>query len=138
MLSVIKASLMEAINMSDEVSDGAAGKAAARRRQIENYLRAHDHISDADVRSLCGVSPATANRIPAAQPVKHEYQQDVERLLHGGILDGLDGVPVVGGDGKSGHASLVIFLFDTPSFLCGKGRTCLPLHSDTFGLLSKS
>ena len=66
MLSVIKASLIEVIDMSDEVSDGAAGKAAARRQQIENYLRTHDHIGNADVRSLCGVSPATANRILAA------------------------------------------------------------------------
>ncbi len=65
MLSVIKTSLMEAINVSDEMSDGTAGKAAARWRQIENYLRARDHISNGDVRSLCGVSPATANRILA-------------------------------------------------------------------------
>ena len=66
MLSVIKASLMEVMNMSDEMSDGTKGKAAARRQQIERYLRTHDHISNADVRSLCGVSPATANRILAA------------------------------------------------------------------------
>ena len=66
MLSVIKSSLMEALDARDEMSDGAAGKAAARRRQIEGYLRTHDHISNADVRALCGVSPATANRILAA------------------------------------------------------------------------
>ena len=66
MLSVIKSSLMEVLDMSDEMGDGAAGRAAARRRQIEVYLRTHDHISNADVRALCGVSPATANRILAA------------------------------------------------------------------------
>ena len=66
MLTVIKSSLMEALDESDEMSDGAADRAAARRRQIENYLRTHDHISNADVRALCGVSPATANRILAA------------------------------------------------------------------------
>ena len=66
MLSVIKSSLMEALDESDEMSDEAADRAAARRRKIEGYLRTHDHISNADVRALCGVSPATANRILAA------------------------------------------------------------------------
>ena len=66
MLSVIKSSLMEALDARDEMSDGAADRAAARRRKIEGYLRTHDHISNADVRALCGVSPATANRILAA------------------------------------------------------------------------
>ncbi len=66
MLSVIKASLMEVTGVSDGMSDGTAGKAAARRRQIEEYLRTHDHIGNGDVRALCGVSPATANRILAA------------------------------------------------------------------------
>ena len=66
MLTVIKASLMEAIDVSDEMSDGAAGRTAARRRQIEGFLRTHEYISNADVRALCGVSPATANRILAA------------------------------------------------------------------------
>ena len=66
MLSVIKSSLMEALDASDEMSDEAADRTAARRRKIEGYLRTHDHISNADVRALCGVSPATANRILAA------------------------------------------------------------------------
>ena len=66
MLSVIKSSLMEALDESDEMSDGAADRTAARRRKIEGYLRTHDHISNANVRALCGVSPATANRILAA------------------------------------------------------------------------
>ena len=66
MLSVIKSSLMEALDASDEMSDGATDRAAARRRKIEGYLLTHDHISNANVRALCGVSPATANRILAA------------------------------------------------------------------------
>ena len=66
MLSVIKSSLMEALDASDEMSDEAADRTAARRRKIEGYLRTHDHISNANVRALCGVSPATANRILAA------------------------------------------------------------------------
>ena len=66
MLSVIKSSLMEALGESDEMSDGAADRTAARRRKIEEYLRTRDHISNTDVRALCGVSPATANRILAA------------------------------------------------------------------------
>ncbi len=66
MLSVIKSSLMEALDARDEMSDGAADSASARRLQIEGYLRTHDHISNSDVRALCGVSPATANRILAA------------------------------------------------------------------------
>ena len=72
MLSVIKSSLMEALDESDEMSDGAADRTAARRRKIEGYLRTHDHISNANVRALCGVSPATANRILAALTAEGE------------------------------------------------------------------
>ena len=49
-------SLMEATGMSDTMRDGAVGKTYIRRRKIENYLRTHNDISDAAVRSLCGVS----------------------------------------------------------------------------------
>ena len=59
MLSAIKASLIDAIGMSDEISD----KSIIRFNQIENYLKNHPFIMNADVRVLCGVSPATANRI---------------------------------------------------------------------------
>lgn len=34
-------------------------------KKIENYFKAHDYIMNADVRELCGVSVATANRILA-------------------------------------------------------------------------
>ena len=65
MLSAIKASLIVAINASDEVSDGATDKATMRWKQIEKFLETHPYIMNADVRVLCGVSAATANRILA-------------------------------------------------------------------------
>ena len=65
MLSAIKASLMDTVNVSDEMSDGTMDKAAMRWMQIEKFLEAHPYIMNADVRALCGVSPATANRILA-------------------------------------------------------------------------
>lgn len=63
MLSAIKASLMDAINTSDEMSDGKLDKATLRWKRIQEYLKTHDYIMNADVRELCGVSAATANRI---------------------------------------------------------------------------
>lgn len=66
MLSAIKASLIDAINASDEVSDGATDKATMRWKQIEKFLETHPYIMNADVRVLCGVSAATANRILAS------------------------------------------------------------------------
>lgn len=65
MLSAIKASLIGAINTSDEMSDGPMDKAAMRWTQIEKFLETHEFIMNADVRALCGVSAATANRILA-------------------------------------------------------------------------
>lgn len=65
MLSVIKASLIEAIGSSDAMSNGTMDKATLRWKQIEAYLETHDHIMNANVRELCGVSAATANRILA-------------------------------------------------------------------------
>ena len=65
MLAAIKASLIDAISTSDELSDGPMDKAAVRWKQIEKYLETHPYIMNADVRALCGVSAATANRILA-------------------------------------------------------------------------
>lgn len=62
MMSAIKASLIEAINTSNELSDGKKNKVALRWKKIEEYLKTHDYIMNADVRELCGVSAATANR----------------------------------------------------------------------------
>ena len=63
MMSAIKASLIEAINTSNEMSDGKINKVALRWKKIEEYLKTHDYIMNADVRELCEVSAATANRI---------------------------------------------------------------------------
>lgn len=65
MLSAIKASLTEVISLSDETSDGKLDKAALRWNKIKSYLLTHDYIMNADVRELCKVSAATANRILA-------------------------------------------------------------------------
>ena len=65
MLSAIKASLMDAICTSDEMSDGKMDKTTLRWKKVEEYLKTHDYIMNADVRELCGVSAATANRILA-------------------------------------------------------------------------
>lgn len=63
MLSAIKASLMDVISASDEMSDGKMDKTTLRWNKIQEYLKTHDYIMNADVRELCGVSAATANRI---------------------------------------------------------------------------
>lgn len=63
MLSTIKASLIDAINTSGETSDEPMDKATLRWKQIEKFLETHEFIMNADVRALCGVSAATANRI---------------------------------------------------------------------------
>jgi len=65
MLSTIKASLIDAIETSDEMSDGKMDKATIRWKQIKEFLKTYDYIMNADVRTLCGVSAATANRILA-------------------------------------------------------------------------
>lgn len=65
MLSAIQASLMDAASVSDEVSDGKMEKSTLRWRKIEEFLESHDSIMNADVRELCGVSAATANRVLA-------------------------------------------------------------------------
>ena len=62
-LSAIKASLRDAINASDEMSDAPIDKTILRWQQIEKFLETHEFIMNADVRALCGVSAATANRI---------------------------------------------------------------------------
>ena len=63
MLSIIKAAILEAIDTGSEIDDDPTDKASARWSMIRRYLRTHDFIMNADVRELCGVSSATANRI---------------------------------------------------------------------------
>ena len=67
LLATIKASLMDAIKMSDVAAD----KAALRWRSIEHFLDPHGFIMNSDVRALCGVPAAMANRI-LARLVKEE------------------------------------------------------------------
>lgn len=65
MLSIIKASLMDAISTSDAMSDGKLDKETLRWIQIKKFLETHEFIMNADVRTICNVSAATANRILA-------------------------------------------------------------------------
>lgn len=65
MLSAIKASLIGTLETSDEMSDGKMDKAMMRWKLIEEFLQTHEYIMNADVRMLCGISTATANRILA-------------------------------------------------------------------------
>ena len=65
MLSAIQASLIETVEMSDVMRDGKPDKASLRWNKIRSYLATHDSVMNADVRELCGVSAATANRILA-------------------------------------------------------------------------
>lgn len=63
MLSTIEASIIDAIRTSDALSDGKTDKKALRWQKIEQFLQTHEYIMNADVRELCGVSAATANRV---------------------------------------------------------------------------
>jgi len=65
MLSAIRTSLIEAIGVSDEMSDVPEGKSAGRWEPIDQFMRSHDFIGSADARNLCGISATTANRILA-------------------------------------------------------------------------
>ena len=61
----LRASLIDAIHTSDTMSDGKMDKKTLRWQKIEQFLQTHEYIMNADVRELCGVSAATANRILA-------------------------------------------------------------------------
>lgn len=65
MLSAIKASLIEVVDTRDEMSDAPMDKPAVRWKLIKDFLQSHPYIMNADVRVLCNVSAATANRILA-------------------------------------------------------------------------
>ena len=72
MLSAIKSSLIDAIDTSDEMSDGMVDKATLRWKQIEKFLETHPFIMNADVRTICNVSAATANRILVGLALEHK------------------------------------------------------------------
>ena len=85
MLSAIKASITEAMEVSDgmmdEMSDEKMDKATQRWKKIEAYLKTHDYIMNADVRELCGVSSTTANRILATLVENKKLKKYYERGL---------------------------------------------------------
>lgn len=65
MLDTIKASLMDTLGASDGMSGEKVDKVTLRWKKIEGFLQIHEYIMNADVRRLCEVSSATANRILA-------------------------------------------------------------------------
>ncbi len=62
MLTILKSAILDAIDAGEASSKGT-DKVADRWNRIQRYLETHDFIQNADVRELCGVSAATANRI---------------------------------------------------------------------------
>jgi len=60
MLSAIKSSINEAVNMSDDLMDDKQNHSWAT---VQDYLDSHALIQNADVCRLLGVSSATANRL---------------------------------------------------------------------------
>ena len=64
MLSAIKAALMKTITIVDFLaSDQKHDKEDLRIKKIQKFLQNNDYIMNANVRELCSVSSATANRI---------------------------------------------------------------------------
>lgn len=63
MLSAIKEALTEATNVSTEKPTVQKKKSEVRRDIVLAYLKKHKAIMNADVQTLLGVSPASANRI---------------------------------------------------------------------------
>ena len=62
MLSAIKEALLEAVQVGNTENMSTEEQ---RWYQIERFLKKHGTITNADVREMLGVSPATANRILA-------------------------------------------------------------------------
>ena len=62
-LSVIKTALVETISAMNVMENKPTDKASIRLSKIESYLKNHNYIMNANVRVLCNVSAATANRI---------------------------------------------------------------------------
>lgn len=62
-------------NLIDEMSDGKMDKATLRWKKIGEYLKTHDYIMNDDVRELCGVSAATANRTLAKLVAEEKLQK---------------------------------------------------------------
>lgn len=63
MLTTIRASLMDTLQVSDEVRDVQPDKSTIRRQTVKAFLQSHDYIMNGDIRAMFDVSAATANRI---------------------------------------------------------------------------
>ncbi len=76
MLRAIKSSIIEALNMSDEMIDETADKSASiedkRWARVQSYIHKNGSIRNADVCRLLDVSPATANRLLRAWAGKNK------------------------------------------------------------------
>ena len=109
-LSAIKAALMDAINMSNEMSDGKVDKITLRWNKIQEYLKIHDYIMNADVRELCGVSVATANRILAGfvadgKLVKYRKPECARQSQHSSLFSAFRFPQPVHHSAGSGHST---------------------------------
>ena len=80
MLSSIKASLVDPISTNDGSNREMVDKATIRWKQISDFLKTHPYIMNANVRTLCNVSAATANRILASLVVESK----LAKYHHGG------------------------------------------------------
>ena len=61
--------------MIDEMSDGEGRQGNAPMEQAPGVFKNHDYIMNADVRELCGVSAATANRILTNLATKNKIKK---------------------------------------------------------------
>ena len=67
MLSAIQSSLMEAVNMSDEMMDEMSDEPStagdSRWNKVNEYLQSHPDIQNGVLCEMFGISSATANRL---------------------------------------------------------------------------
>lgn len=75
MLSAIKAALIEVSTIPCSEYQQMTDKEKLRWEKIRIFLQTHDHIMNADVRHLCEVSSATANRILGKLAEKGKIQK---------------------------------------------------------------
>ena len=66
MLPVNRQAVIDAINESYKKMSDAKAEISDRETMILKFLASHESISNADVRNMLSVSPATANRLLSA------------------------------------------------------------------------
>ena len=71
-----------------------------------------------------------AAKLAAAQPVKHEYQKDIEFSLFGMFLYELYFIAVSGADFEPGNSVFLFLTNDGPTHTLRKFTACFPLHRD--------